>query len=32
LRIMIIVNCSEYFEPSFVYLDGAAGLRKWKKY
>lgn len=28
LRIMIIVNCSETFEPDFVYLDGASVLRK----
>lgn len=28
LRILIVVNCSENFEPEFVYLDGAAGLRK----
>ena len=28
LRVLIVVNCSETFEPEFVYLDGAAGLRK----
>lgn len=28
LRILIVVNCSEYFEPEFVYLDGAEVLRK----
>ena len=28
LRVLIVVNCSENFEPEFVYLDGAAGLRK----
>jgi chorismate mutase len=28
LRVLIVVNCSEYFEPEFVYLDGAEGLRK----
>ena len=28
LRVLIVVNCSEYFEPVFVYLDGAEVLRK----
>ena len=28
LRVLIVVNCSEYFEPEFVYLDGAEALRK----
>ncbi len=28
LRVLIVVNCSETFEPEFVYLEGAAGLRK----
>lgn len=28
LRILIVVNCSETFEPEFVYLDGAKDLRK----
>ena len=28
LRILIVINCSENFEPEFVYLDGAEGLRK----
>lgn len=28
LRVLIVLNCSETFEPEFVYLDGAAGLRK----
>ena len=28
LRVLIVVNCSEYFEPEFVYLDGAEVLRK----
>lgn len=28
LRVMIVVNCSESFEPEFVYLEGAEGLRK----
>ena len=28
LRVLIVVNCSENFEPEFVYLDGAADLRK----
>lgn len=28
LRVLIVVNCSEDFEPEFVYLDGAEALRK----
>lgn len=28
LRVLIVVNCTEYFEPEFVYLDGAECLRK----
>ena len=28
LRVLIVVNCSESFEPVFVYLDGAERLRK----
>jgi len=28
LRVLIVVNCSETFEPDFVYLDGAKNLRK----
>ncbi len=28
LRVLIVVNCSETFEPEFVYLDGAEVLRK----
>ncbi len=28
LRVLIVVNCSETFEPEFVYLDGAKDLRK----
>lgn len=28
LRILIVVNCDENFAPEFVYLEGAAGLRK----
>lgn len=28
LRVMIIINCSENFEPEFVYLEGAQNLRK----
>jgi len=28
LRVMIVLNCSETFEPEFVYLDGAEILRK----
>ena len=28
LRVLIVVNCSELFEPEFVYLDGAEKLRK----
>ena len=27
LRIMIVVNCDVNFEPEFVYLKGASGLR-----
>ena len=28
LRILIVINCGESFEPEFVYLDGAKNLRK----
>ena len=28
LRVLIVVNCSENFEPEFVYLKGASRLRK----
>lgn len=28
LRVLIVVNCSENFEPEFVYLEGASVLRK----
>ena len=28
LRVLIVVNCSENFTPEFVYLEGAANLRK----
>ena len=28
LRILIVINCSETFEPEFIYLKGATGLRK----
>ena len=28
LRVLIVVNCGESFEPEFVYLEGAANLRK----
>ncbi len=28
LRVLIVINCSEGFEPEFVYLDGAEVLRK----
>ena len=28
LRVLIVINCNENFEPEFVYLDGAEGLRK----
>ncbi len=28
LRVLVVVNCSETFEPEFVYLKGAEGLRK----
>ena len=27
LRVMIVINCSENFEPEFVYLKGASNLR-----
>lgn len=27
LRILVVVNCNEYFEPKFVYLKGASALR-----
>lgn len=28
LRILIVINCEENFEPKFVYLKGAANLRR----
>lgn len=28
IRVLVVVNCSESFEPEFVYLDGAKDLRK----
>ncbi len=28
LRILIVLNCEENFEPNFVYLKGAKDLRK----
>jgi chorismate mutase len=28
LRVLIVINCSENFEPEFVYLGGAEVLRK----
>ena len=28
LRVLIVLNCSENFEPEFVYLEGAENLRK----
>ena len=28
LRILIVLNCDDDFEPKFVYLKGAANLRK----
>ncbi len=28
LRVLIVLNCDENFEPKFVYLKGAANLRK----
>ena len=28
LRVLIVLNCDESFEPEFVYLDGAEVLRK----
>lgn len=28
LRVLIVLNCEESFEPKFVYLKGASNLRK----
>lgn len=28
LRVLIVVNCGENFEPEFIYLEGAKDLRK----
>lgn len=28
LRVLLVVNCGENFEPEFVYLEGAEALRK----
>ena len=28
IRVLVVVNCSENFEPEFVYLEGAKDLRK----
>ena len=28
LRVLLVINCGESFQPEFVYLDGAANLRK----
>ena len=28
LRVLMVINCSEEFEPEFVYLEGAESLRK----
>lgn len=28
LRVLIVLNCEEDFEPKFVYLKGASNLRK----
>ena len=28
LRVLIVINCGENFDPEFVYLEGAEGLRK----
>ena len=28
LRVLIVINCGENFEPEFVYLEGASNLRK----
>lgn len=28
IRVLVIINCSENFEPEFVYLEGAENLRK----
>ena len=28
LRVLIVINCGDNFEPEFVYLEGAKNLRK----
>lgn len=28
LRVLVVINCHEDFEPEFVYLEGAKDLRK----
>ncbi|MCM1265347.1 MAG: chorismate mutase [Candidatus Gastranaerophilales bacterium] len=28
LRVLVVLNCEDNFEPEFVYLKGAANLRK----
>ena len=28
LRVLVVLNCDEEFEPEFVYLKGASNLRK----
>lgn len=28
LRVLVVLNCEDGFEPQFVYLKGASGLRK----
>lgn len=28
LRVLVVINCGENFRPEFVYMEGAAGLRK----
>ena len=28
IRVLVVINCSELFEPVFVYLGGAENLRK----
>ena len=28
LRVLIVINCGENFEPEFVYMEGAENLRK----
>ena len=28
LRVLLVINCGENFEPEFVYMEGAENLRK----